>query len=436
MKFIIAILFLIYQSLYANGTDCYLNVRHYGAIGDGISDDTQFFQVIFDSLSKCGGGTIIIPSGKYLLTKTLHVTGSNIYIEGDKWFPTILLHYGNQGETTMQFGNILSSLNNISIKNIVIKCNSKPDPLRDKEQAGGIVVMNATNIIVDNIIIDSSYIYGIWFWNVTNGFIINNTIVGVNYDGIAIQHCKNIIIDNNKLLYNKYDGIIVSNNGHNVSQQSKNKNDSTNKIICRNNIIQTNAVGIEILQSSVYLFDNIINGSTKYGIGGMGGCYDSQIINNNIICESGYGVLITGSGDGPKQISSNWNIISNKISGSTSEGIGLHFGGNHIICRNNVKQSGIGLLIYNSSKNIVCQNIIDNTKYSGIKLINTFDTNIYENTIQDVSMGSIKKYYAIEIDSLSKGNKIRMNTINDSKHSLKQEIYTPLGLHNKNEIEH
>ena len=51
----------------------YVTPQMYGAVGDGVADDTEAFKKMISS-----GGKVYIPSGDYLLTETLDCTGMNI----------------------------------------------------------------------------------------------------------------------------------------------------------------------------------------------------------------------------------------------------------------------------------------------------------------------------------------------------------------------
>ena len=44
-----------------------LNLRDFGAVGDGVADDGPAFQSALDALAAAGGGTLFIPAGKYAI---------------------------------------------------------------------------------------------------------------------------------------------------------------------------------------------------------------------------------------------------------------------------------------------------------------------------------------------------------------------------------
>lgn len=51
----------------------YLNVRRFGAVGDGKTDDTAAFQAALDAAAKAGGGTVYAPRGNYYFAGHLNV---------------------------------------------------------------------------------------------------------------------------------------------------------------------------------------------------------------------------------------------------------------------------------------------------------------------------------------------------------------------------
>lgn len=69
---------VLYQTL---STDTF-NVKGYGAIGDGITDDAPALQAAINAASGAGGGQVYIPAGQYLIGSTLKVNYGMI-IKGD-----------------------------------------------------------------------------------------------------------------------------------------------------------------------------------------------------------------------------------------------------------------------------------------------------------------------------------------------------------------
>ena len=66
------------------------NVKDFGAIGDGITDDTKSIQAAIDGTPR---GAVYVPAGRYLITDYLRITRSHVVLRGagpDKtvfWFP-------------------------------------------------------------------------------------------------------------------------------------------------------------------------------------------------------------------------------------------------------------------------------------------------------------------------------------------------------------
>ena len=57
------------------------SIKQYGALGDGIADDTAAIQATIDAVEAMGEGVVFIPAGTYLISSPL-TFGSNIRIQG------------------------------------------------------------------------------------------------------------------------------------------------------------------------------------------------------------------------------------------------------------------------------------------------------------------------------------------------------------------
>jgi hypothetical protein len=75
-----------------------LNVRDFGAKGDGKTDDTAAFQTALDAASKANGGTVFASTGNYLI-KTHLTIPANVTLEGIWEIPTAWTQ--NKGTTLL-----------------------------------------------------------------------------------------------------------------------------------------------------------------------------------------------------------------------------------------------------------------------------------------------------------------------------------------------
>lgn len=59
----------------------HVSVKDFGAVGDGVSDDTYAMQRAIDSVADNGGGVVTVPVGVYLVTGLL--LGDGVSLEGE-----------------------------------------------------------------------------------------------------------------------------------------------------------------------------------------------------------------------------------------------------------------------------------------------------------------------------------------------------------------
>lgn len=98
-----------------------LNVKDYGAVGDGIADDSAAIQRAFDASFASGGATVFFPAGKYFHRKPLLATDTSIL--GDSRATTEL-----QG-ASIQLLSVEGSVSKITISNksdLAFYLNPKP----------------------------------------------------------------------------------------------------------------------------------------------------------------------------------------------------------------------------------------------------------------------------------------------------------------------
>jgi hypothetical protein len=59
------------------------NVKQFGAVEDGVTDSTGAFNAAVDAVGSAGGGVVIVPAGRYLLTGVVWMHHSGVVLRGD-----------------------------------------------------------------------------------------------------------------------------------------------------------------------------------------------------------------------------------------------------------------------------------------------------------------------------------------------------------------
>jgi len=106
-----------------------VSVKDFGAVGDGVADDTLSIQAAIDSLPvstssgdpasyKTGGGTVHMPAGTYLISAPIKLT-HNISLVGDGSDSTVIKTSGNTD--AIQIGYVYAPVADYAINNVVVR---------------------------------------------------------------------------------------------------------------------------------------------------------------------------------------------------------------------------------------------------------------------------------------------------------------------------
>jgi polygalacturonase len=186
------------------------NVRDYGAKGDGVAKDTAAVQTAIDAAEQRGGGTVLVPAGKYLCgtihlksNVTLHLdNGSAILASTDNGdfdpYEALPFKSVSDNETTYFHYGLLVAENahHIAITGQGIVEGNRPRRRGPKT----ISIKNCQHVAIRGITVQNAPNYSISFWgtdyvDIDGVTILNGYADGIDPDASRYVRIANCFID-------------------------------------------------------------------------------------------------------------------------------------------------------------------------------------------------------------------------------------------------
>ncbi len=170
----------------AAGTPTY-NVKNYGAVGNGIQDDTNAIQAAINAVDPAAGGTVYVPSGVYIVRYNAQGGNTSLKLKSNMTFQMdagaeIKLAANNSGwYQVLNVGNA----QDVTITGGTITGDRASHTGATGEYGYGISVWNGKNITIDGVKARDC-------WG--DGFFVNGTN-GTTTQNVTIQNCTG---DNNR----------------------------------------------------------------------------------------------------------------------------------------------------------------------------------------------------------------------------------------------
>jgi hypothetical protein len=388
-----------------------VNVKDFGAVGDGVVDDTAAIQAAAAYISNIGG-ELFFPKGIYYITNHFYINGSNVKISGagmgatiikvGAWVDGILIAKG--GPTYPS--NLVGVIENITIENLTIDGNRDGYINGPNDTYGnGINIVAVDNLIIRNIEVRDAAEQSIvsTYWQLPPGRIEQNIIIDscivynppANRIAIGIEgRGRSAKVTNNTVAFsnNNVVGIYL---GHQIGSGTDN-----GYSVVANNIINGSGVGsigvkVEDNMYNVTVSNNVITGCdiSIRASSDTQSTFGYSILGNQCIDWSSFGIAVFPMklGDVALSLIANNRVLS---SSPASGSIGIIVAGK-AHCISNLVYSALGSGILVTGNNcLISNNEIDIPSGYSIDFSSSNGSYVHGNKIStDVNISSGSTYF-------------------------------------------
>lgn len=263
-----------------------IDVKDYGAKGDGVTDDTASIQKAYDYAHEIGGGIVFFLPGTYITTGNVYY--SNTVTEGSGiGITTLKLKDNTPGVSVLNSGD---AVENVAFINFSIDGN------RDNQTIYGHGIRNGTvggitNGYFGNLYVKNAGAYGIGLQKGTykNVRFENITVENSGLDGIDLKNESN---NNDNIFYSK---ITILNHGLDPTQTGQAGLDCRGPVIMSDIIVRgvaTDRVGIRFRdngpETGLGGFKSSLTNFSVYGDGAGTASIGVDVVNSDIRVSNGY----------------------------------------------------------------------------------------------------------------------------------------------------
>lgn len=179
-------------------TDIVYNVDHYGAVGDGSTDDTAAITAAFNA-AKVTGGTVFFPGyGPYKFTNLTFTTGTSygVRIVGDRRRYTRLDCYATSGTAITVGDGSTSNSGNVTFEHIQIFGSNSTNEVDGLKLRNGARHQRLDEVTVENFTKGLGLYANESFLNSWGAVYVLNCYQAVDLDGFNASDIQNLVVEN------------------------------------------------------------------------------------------------------------------------------------------------------------------------------------------------------------------------------------------------
>ena len=376
------------------------NAADFGAVGDGVSDDTVEIQAALNAANDAGGGVVWIPPGTYKISNSLIVYSKTNVLGAGRGATTLRGTAGAYAGVTVNGGLIyctiaMVSADNASVRSITV------DHVTNGATVNGIGILHdgagtpSTGCVIEDcqVLGHISHQYLIWNYKGIDSKIINNYVDGgsTTRDGTTGQEG----IES----YGGIGALIAGNTVKNIEQNGiyvwgdATSGYPTNLLIANNTVNGCfNGVRVSAPAYNVRITNNHLKSNWEAGVKvtcSAGEVLDDVALVGNSIETSDIGVYAPcETGSVCRRLLIDGNSIGD-TDNATGGAMQLHGVSNCIVSNNHIRDaSANGIYVQDSSNLQVSGNIINTVDYCGIIFIDVSKGGVLDNMLLEFNHGS------------------------------------------------
>lgn len=362
------------------------DVRAYGAVGDGVTDDTTAIKNTM-AAADAVHGIVYFPAGEYKKSYRLNLT-SDITIIGD--YGAVIL------DAPSAHGFYGQYITNVTIRGIRLR----GDDSDGASLYSGILIADSTNITIEDCYVEDYPANGLYLTGDDTVLISGNTLtknglvsddtgktsgsgILLGYTGTNIS--KNVTISDNIITYNGNRSSSVAWCSHGIyvsSDIADPTGPKTANVAITGNILSGNSgAGVKANGAGVAITGNTMDYNGRSGI------YMSCALNSTISGNTINRTTMTGdNGDGGISLDSYCRdvaVTGNSVSNAAYYGISFN-GVRCLVAGNTVTGSGNYGVFMSGYNNTLSGNYISNAKLFGVYISAATSPTVKGNTIRDI----------------------------------------------------